>query len=58
MIVSWPVTGLNFQLQETTDLSLPNSWSPVARPAVTNADHITVTVPATVGRNFFRLKSQ
>jgi hypothetical protein len=58
IIVSWPVSGLNFQLQETTDLSLSNCWSPVAQPAVTNARQISVTVPTTVGRKFFRLKSQ
>jgi uncharacterized delta-60 repeat protein len=58
VIVSWPVSGLNFQLQENTDLSLPNSWSPVAQSAVTNAGQISVTVPTTVGRKFFRLKSQ
>jgi uncharacterized delta-60 repeat protein len=58
VILSWPVTGLNFQLQESTNLSLPNSWSPVAQPAVTNASQISVTVPTTVGRKFFRLKSQ
>jgi hypothetical protein len=58
VIVSWPVTGLNFQLQGTTDLSLPNSWSPVAQPAATNAGRISVTVPTTVGQKFFRLKSQ
>ena len=58
VILSWPVTGLNFQLQETTDLSLPNFWSPVAQAAVTNAGQISVTVPTTVGRKFFRLKSQ
>jgi uncharacterized delta-60 repeat protein len=58
VIVSWPVTALNFQLQENTDLSLPNSWSFVAQPAVTNAGQISVTVSTTVGRKFFRLKSQ
>jgi uncharacterized delta-60 repeat protein len=58
VIVSWPLTGLNFQLQEDTNLSLPNSWSPVAQPAVTNAGQISVTVPTIVGRKFFRLKSQ
>jgi hypothetical protein len=58
VIVSWPLTTLNFQLHETTNLSLPNSWSPVAQPAVTNAGQISVTVPATVGRKLFRLKSQ
>ena len=58
VIVSWPVTGLNFHLQETTDLSVPNSWSPIAQAAVTNAGQISVTVPTTVGRKFFRLKAQ
>lgn len=58
VILSWPGTGLNFHLQETTDLSLSNSWSPVAQPALTNAGQISVTVPVTGGQKFFRLKSQ
>jgi hypothetical protein len=58
VIVSWPVTSLNLQLQENTDLSLPNSWSSVVQPAVTNAGQISVTVPTTIGQKFFRLKSQ
>jgi uncharacterized delta-60 repeat protein len=58
MILSWPVTGLNFQLQETTDVLLPNSWSPVAQPAVTNGNQVSVTVPTTAPRRFFRLQSQ
>jgi uncharacterized delta-60 repeat protein len=57
VIVSWPVTTLNFQVQESTNL-FPAAWSPVAQPAVTNAGQISVTVPTTDGRNFFRLKSQ
>src|SRR6185369_671521 len=43
VIVSWPVTGLNFQLRETTNLTLPNAWSPVAQAAVTNASQICAT---------------
>lgn len=58
VIVSWPVTGLDFQLQESTDLSLPNSWSPVGQSALTNAGQISVTISTTDGRKFFRLKSQ
>jgi uncharacterized delta-60 repeat protein len=57
-IVSWPVTGLSFQLQESTNLTLSSFWSPVAQATVTNAGKISVTVPTTVGRKFFRLKSQ
>jgi hypothetical protein len=57
VIVSWPATGVSFQLQETTNLSLPNSWVPVGQSAVTNAGHISVTVPASVGSKLFRLRS-
>jgi uncharacterized delta-60 repeat protein len=58
VIVSWPVTGLNFQIQEGTDLSLPNAWSSVTQTTVTNGAQISVAVPVTVGPKFFRLKSQ
>ena len=57
VFVSWPVSGLNFQLQENISLALPNSWSRVTQPAVTNGAQISVTVPASVARKFFRLKS-
>jgi hypothetical protein len=56
VILSWPVTGLNFHLQESTNL-FPAAWSPVSQAAVTNAGQVSVTVPTTVGRKFFRLKS-
>jgi uncharacterized delta-60 repeat protein len=58
VIVSWPVTGITFQLQETTNIALPNSWSIVAQPVVANAGQISVTVPTTVGPKLFRLKLQ
>ena len=55
--LSWPVTGLNFQLQETTNLALPNSWSPVAQSAVTNGNQVSVNIPTVTGSRLFRLKS-
>jgi len=58
MVVSWPITGLNLQLQVTTNLSLPNSWTPVGQPAVTNAGQISVSLSSSVGSRFFRLESQ
>jgi hypothetical protein len=58
VILSWPVTGLNFQLQENTDLALPKSWSPVAQAAVTNGNQVSVTIPTIVGGKFFRLQAQ
>jgi len=57
VIVSWPVTALDFQLQQTTNLALPNSWLPVGQPAVTNGSRISRTIPATAGNRFYRLMS-
>jgi uncharacterized delta-60 repeat protein len=57
-ILSWPSTTANLQLQETTDLTLPDSWSAVAQPAVTNGDQISVTVLISAPRRFFRLERQ
>lgn len=58
LTLSWPLSAGNFQLQETTNLALPSFWSPVAQPAATNANQITVTVPTTTARKFFQLKAQ
>jgi len=58
VIVSWPTGALSFQLQESTNLTLPNAWSPVTDSAVTNGAQISVTVPTSAERKFFRLKSQ
>jgi len=55
--IVWPMTAQTFQLQENTNLELPNSWMAVAQPAVTNGAQISVTVPASAARKFFRLKS-
>jgi subtilisin-like proprotein convertase family protein len=57
MVISWPLFAAGYQLQESTNLTLLNSWSPVAQPTVTNANQISVTVPATAPRKFFRLES-
>jgi uncharacterized repeat protein (TIGR03803 family) len=57
VVVSWSVTDLPFQLQQSTNLALPNAWSPVAQATVTNAGQISVTVPTTARQMFFRLTS-
>ena len=56
--LSWPTSGLNFQLQESTNLALPYAWSPAAQPTLTNGAQISVTIPTSAERKFFRLKSQ
>jgi uncharacterized delta-60 repeat protein len=55
VIVSWPASATSYSLQENTNLSLTNSWPPVAQLPATNAGRISVTVPAAAGSKFFRL---
>jgi uncharacterized repeat protein (TIGR03803 family) len=62
VILSWPtnVAGFDytaFTLQSTTNLT-PAAWSPVAQAAVTNAGQVSIDVPTSGGRKFFRLNSQ
>jgi hypothetical protein len=58
VILTWPTNAVGFTLQSTRNLSLPNSWSPAAQPTVTNAGHISLTIPTPAVRKFFRLQSQ
>lgn len=58
LVLSWPVTALNFQLEESTNLALVNAWSPASQPAVTNGNQISVTTPTVAAQKFFRLKAQ
>jgi hypothetical protein len=55
VILSWPTTALNFQLQETAGLSPSNNWSGVAAPLFTNNNFISVSLPAAGSYRFFRL---
>ena len=54
--VSWPLPADGFVLEEASSLSPPVSWSPTSLQYATNATHITVTVPAPSGAEFFHLK--
>jgi hypothetical protein len=54
-VLSWPAAFGNFQLQENTNLALPSGWSAVGTPSSTNNSLISVTLPATSTRRFFRL---
>lgn len=56
-IVSWPDTATGFRLENNNDLSLTNGWATAPQLRVTNAGIISVTVPATSGNNFYRLKN-
>jgi uncharacterized delta-60 repeat protein len=54
-VLSWPASFGNFQLQESTNLSLVNGWSAVGAPHSTNNSFVSVALPATGSRKFFRL---
>jgi uncharacterized repeat protein (TIGR03803 family) len=56
VILKWPIAE-TFGLEATTNLPPSNSWSPVIEAPVTNSGEVSVTVPASGGRKFFRLKS-
>jgi uncharacterized delta-60 repeat protein len=58
LVLFWSVAAPNFHLQESTNLALPDSWSPVPQLAVTNGSQISVIVPTSAEQMFFRLKSQ
>lgn len=57
VVVSWPAGAANMRLMQSSDLSLPESWSPVAQTATVDGNQIKVTVPVDGPRRFFRLKS-
>ena len=55
-MLTWPQAGA-FNLQSSTNLALPNSWSNVNHATITNSGQISVTLPATDPIKLFRLKS-
>ncbi len=58
LVLLWPVTALNFQLYESTNLAVPAFWTPVAQPGATNGNQISVTSPMVAPQKYFRLKAQ
>jgi hypothetical protein len=55
-ILSWPATGQTFTLQQNPDLNQTNAWSAVGISVTTTNGTNYVTVPASAGNKFFRLK--
>ncbi|MEO6036065.1 MAG: hypothetical protein ABIQ35_12490 [Verrucomicrobiota bacterium] len=56
-IVSWPDTATGFRLEDNSGLSLTNGWGTAPQTRSTNGGNISVTVPATTGNSFYRLKN-
>jgi len=57
IVIFWTAPATGFALEENGDLSLTNGWQPVSQNAVTNGGQISVTIPMTSGRKFYRLKN-
>ncbi len=57
-VITWPLAPTGFELQSTTNLSPPTSWSPVAQPVAvdTNLFENVVVVPLNGANQFFRLQ--
>ena len=51
--LSWPLFAAKYQLQSATNLS--SAWSFVPQTPATNAENISVTLPAIGSQQFFRL---
>jgi hypothetical protein len=56
IVLSWPVSGVGFQLQENVTLSITGAWSVVAQSRTTNTGRIFVTIPFSSGSRFYRLE--
>lgn len=52
----WPEDGSSFHLEQSGYVASPASWGATVQSASTNSGTISVTVPATAGYQFFRLK--
>jgi hypothetical protein len=57
VLISWPTNGSeNFNLESTSDLSSPATWTPVSEPVNVDGANNVVTIAPTNTQSFFRLK--
>ena len=52
--VFWPLPATDFVLDQSP--AVTGAWSPVAFPYTTNANSISISVPAPTGHQFYRLR--
>jgi hypothetical protein len=56
LVLSWPASAEDFILQGSPNLTLPNNgFAPVFQTPVTNGGTVSVSVPTSESRQFFRL---
>ncbi|TAK95637.1 MAG: hypothetical protein EPO07_15300 [Verrucomicrobia bacterium] len=54
--LAWPTQFADYQLQSATNLAVPIFWSDVSQTRATNGGQLSVVLPASAQRQFFRLK--
>ncbi len=54
--ITWPTALAGYQLQSSPTLSQPVTWTNVPQPSTTNGNLVSVTVPMTLGQQYFRLQ--
>jgi hypothetical protein len=54
--VSWPAAFGGYQLWSAPNLASPASWSQVGQTTATNSGQISVLLPASSVKQFFRLQ--
>jgi hypothetical protein len=57
VVISWPTPSSNFTLQQNTSVDNAPGWGAVSQTTNSASGTNSVTIPATSGHLFFRLKS-
>ncbi len=55
VVLSWPVEFSNYRLQSANDVVSPG-WTNVSQGTITNAGQVSVVMPISGGKQFFRLQ--
>jgi hypothetical protein len=57
LVLSWPASGTNYIVQESSTLTLSNAWSDLSTNAIVHGDASnSLAVPVPAGQKFYRLK--
>ena len=57
VVISWPTEdSAGFNLESTSDIKAPITWSPVGTPIVVQGSNNTVTIPASADQKFYQLR--
>lgn len=52
----WPLSAVGFNLEQTSFLSLPNIWTTIPTPYLSNATSFYFSIVSPTGQRYFRLQ--